>query len=120
MAFRGLRKKYWDKVHNITVVKKKFLSLLSESKKKKRKNFEKGAQQCKSWLECPAMGSATQLRLTQVQDRPADTLSKLTNTLSMDSGAVISRHFFCITNIFEGLHIIFICKHFFIQKGKKK
>lgn len=66
------------------------------------------------------MGSATRLHLTQVQDRPADTISKLTKKLSMDRGAVISRHLFCITNIFVGLHIIFICKHFYTKREKKK
>lgn len=44
----------------------------------------------------------------------------LTGALSVERGAVISRHFFCIMNIFSGLHIIFICKIFYTKKGSKK
>ena len=91
------------------------MSLLSESKMKPGEEHK----QSNSWFECPAMGSATWLHLTQVQDRPAEARRKLTNTLSVERGSVISRRLFCITNIFLGLHIIFICKNAYTKKGGK-
>lgn len=100
------------------MVKVEILSLLSESKMKLEKERD-SAMHC---FECPATGSTTQaqLRLTQVQDRPAETISKLNNKSSMNRGAVISRHLFLHYKHFRRASHYLHMYAFLYKKGGKK
>lgn len=50
---------------------------------------------------------------------PAEHPAHTARESSVDRRAEISRHFFCITNIFVGLHIFFICNNLY-KKGKEE
>lgn len=107
-------RKYWDKSSQHYSGKNGYCHCFLKAKKKRR--------------ERPRRRSATVpglvlsvLRRRALCGSASLKFRTLTGASSVERGAVISRHFFCIMNVFSGLHIIFICKNFYTKKkGSRK